>query len=235
LSFVLGMDSKQYVQGVSLATAQTSKFTDAIDAARKETTRLKEAMSTPPPTPPNPAPEKHAQSVRHLRHELQLLGEGAGALGADLGQIGSLSSLIFNPWLLSAAGAMAALQIFQERWAQMRRSMVNVIEQTQQSLIGRLEAWNTATNEAAAATARFHSTLEHSADGMDQESMAMDRRIEMFQRMTEAQREVFEAQRRSNSARIEADQAAGESAPPKRSAGSKPLKRRNYWPRARTK
>jgi hypothetical protein len=224
LSFTLALQNSQFKSAVAASTQQENQFTESVKAATK---RLKEQHgvlnSSPKPAPPampEPVPEKHVQSVRHLRHELALVSELAGQLGSEFGNLGRLAGLVFNPYLVGIAAVSMVLEIFIKQWEKLRETEESWIALQQGSANTAAEAHVSAVMGMARANTEFRLSLLHSADGIDRETQAMEDRITVFRSMVDAQNDVFQAQTRATEAQIDADEAIG------RISSTEALKRR---------
>jgi len=210
LQFVLGMDNGKYNVAVQQSNAVTLKFKNYAAAAAYETERmLKEFQKVKPPNLDTRGLENHSGSVRHLRHELGLVGEAAQTMGAQLGGISSFAGLAFNPWLLAISGIIIATQILKQKWDALRETLVKTMAVVQGQVNSRMEASVSAANEATMAITKFHIGIDESASSLDRESEAMERRIALFSALVQGQREVASAQREATDASIELAEAEG--------------------------
>ncbi|HEV7926275.1 MAG TPA: hypothetical protein VGR14_13020 [Verrucomicrobiae bacterium] len=210
LQFVLGMNGSQFNNAVRQSTAETQKLLKASQMVSKAAVEVYDTMAKAKKgmVLDTPGMEKHAGSVRHLRHELSLVGEAVSVAGAELGGLGRLAGLAFNPWLIVISAAVMALDAFKERWEARIEAMRGVLEQMSALALGRMQAATSAQNEAAQQNTAFAISLGHSTDAIDRETEAMERRIALFGATVAGQREVFAAQRAATDAAISASEAA---------------------------
>ena len=210
LQFVLGMNGSQFNNAVRQSTAETNKLLKASELVRKAAVEVYDTMAKAKKgmVLDTPGMEKHTGSVRHLRHELSLIGEAASVAGAELGGLGRLAGLAFNPWLVAISAVVMALDAFKELWQARMEQMAAIAERMSNLTTARMLASVAAASTALEQNTRFALSLEHSADAQDRESQAMERRIALFAAMTNGQREVFAAQRAATEATIAADEAA---------------------------
>jgi hypothetical protein len=210
LQFVLGMNGSQFDNAVRQSTAETQKLLKASQMVSKAAVEIYDTMAKAKKgmVLDTPGMEKHAGSVRHLRHELSLVGEAVSVAGAELGGLGRLAGLAFNPWLIAISAVVMALNNWKDVWEQRMEQMAAVSERMAGLTTARMEASISAASTALEQNTRFAVSLEHSADAQDRESQAMERRIALFAAMTNGQREVFAAQRDATEATIAAAEAA---------------------------
>ena len=81
-------------------------------------------------------PEKHSQNVRHLRHELSLVSEVASQFGTEMGGLGRIAGLAFNPYLALTAAVVIGLQMLQAAWKELHDQEVATLSQDRASSIG---------------------------------------------------------------------------------------------------
>lgn len=209
LAFVLGMDSTKYRAAVQGAVDQTNKFIKVSELAGKASTEWFNSMSEMKKNMVLDASgvEKHTGNLRHMRHELNLVGEAANLMGGQMGALGSLAGLAFDPWLVAIGAVVIALNALQELWRTRIEQMASVISRMQNLATARMEAGVNATAEAARANVDFYESLLHSSDGLDRETQAMERRLALIAATVTAQREVFAAQTRATEATIASAEA----------------------------
>jgi hypothetical protein len=215
LAFTLALNNTQFKQATAASTIEVKKFDESIKQA---TARLKEEygmLKSPPKAAGaggahDTAPvEHHTQSVRHLRHELGLLSEVAGQFGQEMGGLGRLAGLAFNPYLMAIAAVSIGLNMLIESWKALHEQEVQQLTWLGQFRNAMGEAVASASRGVVTQNIEFATSLAHSADAIDRDTQAMERRIAAFHATVDAQNEVFAAQSRATDAQIEADQAMG--------------------------
>lgn len=186
--------------------ADNSNMSRALTQTNSEMARL-ESATTAGANKMAQAFEKVGLSDQKLRAELNLLSE---AVGGQLGQLGALADVAFNPWMLAIAGVVEAFKLLSEQAGQTNERIAAVISLQSSHAEHAYEAQSEAMSETTAKINAFYRSLQNADSAQDVLSENMALEVQQYQEMAESLKSVNDMREKNTDAAIDYAQAIGQ-------------------------
>lgn len=146
-------------------------------------------------------------STHEVKEALHLVRDAAGDA---LGPIGELAHFLGNPYVLAAAGAIAAIKMLVEQHQALRDELEKNIAATRDIQESFAHNYTAAVNQATEATAEFHRTLARAGEVQNQFAAQLTERTALIHEQATAVSALAAAYREYYDANIQGAQLTGQ-------------------------